>query len=230
MYNSIGDVVDDIEVLQEFQKEGEASEEEVDERYKEAIAIIEDVEFKATLDKEEDELDLESVLAELEKDLDDEDQMDEMEDKDEEEMDESEDKEEDEKIKAKQAEKIESLTKEKHVSDMELAKAKSDLKNIRSGIFSKNQKKQVIKEVMGKVGYTPTQLDCFLRGDWKKVKNWSQEDVKFALSLRTMSRKAYRWIRKKKLIPLAGESTLRRYMKDFQVPPGKTHFLIFHPI
>jgi phage-related minor tail protein len=49
-------------------------------------------------DKEEDELDLESVLAELEKDLDDEDQMDEMEDKDEEEMDESEDKEEDEKM------------------------------------------------------------------------------------------------------------------------------------
>ena len=56
LYNSIGDVVDDIEVLQEFQKEGEASEEEVDERYKEAIAIIEEVEFKATLDKEEDEL------------------------------------------------------------------------------------------------------------------------------------------------------------------------------
>tara|TARA_Y100000768_G_scaffold219423_1_gene165424 strand:- start:165 stop:1421 length:1257 start_codon:yes stop_codon:yes gene_type:complete len=49
-------------------------------------------------DKEEDELDLESVLAELEKDLDDEDQVDEMEDKDEEEMDESEDKEEDEKM------------------------------------------------------------------------------------------------------------------------------------
>ena len=49
-------------------------------------------------DKEEDELDLESVLAELEKDLDDEDHVDEMEDKDEEEMDESEDKEEDEKM------------------------------------------------------------------------------------------------------------------------------------
>jgi hypothetical protein len=49
--------------------------------------------------EEDDELDLESVLAELEKDLDDEDKMDEMEDKDEEEkMDESEDKEEDEKM------------------------------------------------------------------------------------------------------------------------------------
>ena len=58
----------------------------------------EDEEMDEMEDKEEDELDLESVLAELEKDLDDEDQMDEMEDKDEEEMDESEDKEEDEKM------------------------------------------------------------------------------------------------------------------------------------
>ena len=58
----------------------------------------EDEEMDEMEDKEEDELDLESVLAELKKDLDDEDQMDEMEDKDEEEMDESEDKEEDEKM------------------------------------------------------------------------------------------------------------------------------------
>ena len=56
MYNSIGDVVDDIEVLLEFAKEGEAEEAEIEERYQEALRIIDDVEFKATLDKEEDEL------------------------------------------------------------------------------------------------------------------------------------------------------------------------------
>jgi hypothetical protein len=49
--------------------------------------------------EEDDELDLESVLAELEKDLDDEDQVDEMEDKDEEDkVDEVEDKEEEDKV------------------------------------------------------------------------------------------------------------------------------------
>lgn len=56
LYNSIGDVVDDIEVLLEFAKEGEAEEEEIEERYQEAMRIIDEVEFKATLDKEEDEL------------------------------------------------------------------------------------------------------------------------------------------------------------------------------
>ena len=136
-------------------------------------------------------------------------------------------KEEDEKIKKAQADKIESLTKAKHVSDMELAQARSRLKNIRSGVFTKAQKKLIIKEVMGKVGYTDKQLDCFIRGDWKRVQGWTDEDVKFALTLRTLSRKAYRWIRRRKLIPLPGESTLRGYMRNFQVPPGKMHSMIF---
>ena len=47
--------MDDIEVLWEFAKEGEAEEEEIEERYQEALRIIDEVEFKATLDKEEDE-------------------------------------------------------------------------------------------------------------------------------------------------------------------------------
>lgn len=49
-------VIDDSEVLLEFQKEGEASEEEVDEKYGEAIEVIEDLEFRSTLNQPEDEL------------------------------------------------------------------------------------------------------------------------------------------------------------------------------
>ena len=79
---------------------------------------------------------------------------------------------------------------------------------------------------MSKFGYTEKQLDCFVRGDWVRVKGWTDEDVKFALSLRTLSRKAYRWIRNKKLIPLPGESTLKRYMKNLQVAPGKTYCIL----
>ena len=49
-------VIDDAEILLDFQKEGEASEEEVEEKYKEAIAVIDDLEFHSTLNKPEDEL------------------------------------------------------------------------------------------------------------------------------------------------------------------------------
>ncbi len=53
-YNGIKDVVDEAEILLEFQKEGEATEAEVDAKYDEAKAIIDDVEFRTTLDKPED--------------------------------------------------------------------------------------------------------------------------------------------------------------------------------
>ena len=41
----------------EFQKEGEASEEEVDAKYKEAQQLLDDIEFRTTLDQPEDALD-----------------------------------------------------------------------------------------------------------------------------------------------------------------------------
>jgi peptide chain release factor 2 len=53
-YQVIHDAVDDLELLFEFNKEGEVSEEEVEEKYKEVISVIEDTEFRTTLDQPED--------------------------------------------------------------------------------------------------------------------------------------------------------------------------------
>lgn len=55
-FNFIKEIVDDAEILLEFQKMGEASEDEVNARYNEAVATIEDIEFRSTLNREEDEL------------------------------------------------------------------------------------------------------------------------------------------------------------------------------
>lgn len=55
-YETVAVIIDDAEVLLEFQKEGEASEEEVEGKYKEAIDSIEDLEFRSTLNRPEDEL------------------------------------------------------------------------------------------------------------------------------------------------------------------------------
>ncbi|GAB5551288.1 MAG: peptide chain release factor 2 [Saprospiraceae bacterium] len=49
-------VVEDAEVLLEFQKEGEAEEEEVNAKYAEAVAEVDDLEFRSTLNQPEDEL------------------------------------------------------------------------------------------------------------------------------------------------------------------------------
>jgi len=55
-YKAVDDAVNDAEILNEFLKEGEGTEEEVEKKYEEAKAKVEDLEFRSTLNKQEDEL------------------------------------------------------------------------------------------------------------------------------------------------------------------------------
>ncbi|MCR9289538.1 MAG: peptide chain release factor 2 [Bacteroidetes bacterium] len=55
-YTNVSAIVEDLEVLFEFQREGEATEEEVNTKYAEAIEAVDDLEFRSTLNKPEDEL------------------------------------------------------------------------------------------------------------------------------------------------------------------------------
>lgn len=55
-YTEVEEHINDLEILYEFQKEGEATEEEVNEQYDSTISTLEEAEFKSTLNKEEDEL------------------------------------------------------------------------------------------------------------------------------------------------------------------------------
>lgn len=55
-YDKVQTSIEDLKVLLEFHKEGEASEEEVDLQYQETIELIEDLEFKNMLQDEEDSL------------------------------------------------------------------------------------------------------------------------------------------------------------------------------
>jgi len=55
-YEQVEAEVEDLEVLFEFFKEGEGTEEDVDARYEKVLGVIEDVEFRSTLNRPEDEL------------------------------------------------------------------------------------------------------------------------------------------------------------------------------
>lgn len=55
-YEDVNERVGDLEVLQEFLKEGEGTEEELEKKYKQAVRTIDDVEFRSTLNRPEDEL------------------------------------------------------------------------------------------------------------------------------------------------------------------------------
>ena len=53
-YQSMESAADDLEVMMEFLREGMTTEAELDEKYNELLAILDDIEFRTTLDKPED--------------------------------------------------------------------------------------------------------------------------------------------------------------------------------
>lgn len=55
-YNQVDVAIGEVEVMYEFQLAGESSEEDTDKEYQKALEYIEDVEFRSTLDQEEDAL------------------------------------------------------------------------------------------------------------------------------------------------------------------------------
>ena len=56
-YEMVASQLEDLEVLDEFQREGEATVEEVDAAYEKTLESFEDLEFRSTLNKKEDEMD-----------------------------------------------------------------------------------------------------------------------------------------------------------------------------
>ena len=56
LYEKTKGVVEDLEVMQEFYELGDLSEEELEENYQKTISSVEELEFKSTLNKEEDSL------------------------------------------------------------------------------------------------------------------------------------------------------------------------------
>ena len=61
-FNEAKEVVEELEILYDFLREGESSESEVEAQYSKAIAVLDDTEFRSTLDQEGDEL---SCLLEI---------------------------------------------------------------------------------------------------------------------------------------------------------------------
>ena len=55
-YEKVAGLVEDLDVLYEFYKEGEGTEAEVETRYQQALTAVEDLEFRSTLNRPEDEL------------------------------------------------------------------------------------------------------------------------------------------------------------------------------
>ena len=101
------------------------------------------------------------------------------------------------------------------------AKDKLNIRVIKKKKVTRVQIKEIVHDAL-KDYFSKTQIDWFLNKNQrnKKAKAWSQSDLTIALTLKTLSKAAYNFIRRKKLIPLPGLETLRRHFKGFVVDEG----------
>ena len=80
--------------------------------------------------------------------------------------------------------------------------------------LSQKAKLEVAKDVL-KPFFTPTQIDCFCRPTWLRSRNWAECDFEIALALRKlMSKKAFGYLRKKRMVPMPSLTSLRKYNKS----------------
>ena len=95
--------------------------------------------------------------------------------------------------------------------------------NLRTSNSSKKlsfeQKKEIVTQYLSPY-WSDAQISTIMRKDWKRMRKLTPDDYQFALTLRLLSRKAYKFLRNSKCIPLPGFSTLKEYFKDFQIGEG----------
>jgi hypothetical protein len=79
------------------------------------------------------------------------------------------------------------------------------------------KEKRSIHNILGNV-FTRTQIERLINNKSKMW--WTDEDIASALALRSVSKKAYTYLRKVKNIPLPGLSTLAKWTQNFKCIPG----------
>ncbi|CAB4055147.1 unnamed protein product [Lepeophtheirus salmonis] len=83
----------------------------------------------------------------------------------------------------------------------------------------KINKKKLVKDFLLEKGHSISQVN-FLMGKTNRLGNFSQDEIIDSLLLRTISLRAYKFLRQKKLMCLPAPSTLSNWIKDFRVNNG----------
>lgn len=130
-------------------------------------------------------------------------------------------------------EKVEKLVqdlKKAYKKNQALAKANKSLRlqlhQASKKTLSQKSKHEVVREIMSPF-FTQTQIDCFCRPSWLRSRNWGDQDFELALTLRRlMSKKAFSYLRKKRVVPMPSLTSLRKYQREHGIVihhnPNKT--------
>ena len=117
-------------------------------------------------------------------------------------------------------EKRDEAIAEKNRLKKQLKRKNELIKKLQNQSISKVRKKAIAKELI-KPYMSEARADAFLRDKpWKRIRNWSKEDIILGITLRALSRKAYTLLRKQKILPLPSETVLSDSFAHFQLDEG----------
>ncbi len=95
----------------------------------------------------------------------------------------------------------------------------ADLKEEKTKEFTRKEEVTIAKKVLlERTCWSKEMISFFIDG--KSQARWSSKDVVLGLTLRSLSRREYQYLRKKRLLPLPSLGTLRNYVANFTCPPG----------
>ena len=114
---------------------------------------------------------------------------------------------------------LEILLVEKDLQNQKLIRDNNNMKRILSSNDIRNNQnlKRALLEKLSST-FSEAQIDYLLQ--LKKRVNWSEDDITKAITLRSISKKSYNYLRKHLGIPLPGESTLRDWTRNINCEPG----------
>ena len=134
------------------------------------------------------------------------------------------------------AHKLHNLNIDYKESQKNLAKYKkaalavtTNVNKVRHQRITNFQKKQIVRDAL-KGFMSHAQINwLFTKGKkFKRGFKWSTEDITLALTIKNLSARTYRFLRKNKIVPLPGPETIRRFFKDFIIQEG--HFEQVHTL
>ena len=113
--------------------------------------------------------------------------------------------------------------KDKNAMKRELFEERGKVAKLLRRDITDAEKRKVCEDLL-KPYMGDTAAKCFIDGkdgEFAKVGKWTRDEIIFGITLRTISRKAYNFLRLKKIYPLPAESTLKAQYADFQLTEGK---------
>ena len=98
-----------------------------------------------------------------------------------------------------------SLAQENESLKRTIREKNKQIKKLMNKNLTRNEHYKVFKEVLSPA-FTEAQINCLWKKDWQRCREWSHDDYSIAITLRCISAKAYKFLRKSRMVPLPGKA------------------------